>query len=322
MMLAAAIILISTSTAAVALNQANGLTIPSAIGCSGGNPSGLAPILACSCLDPGCNIGGPCPTPTTCPTGQNGTCEMTLYHVFNDNSCIPSRYSGLDPWTEASTDPETFYPSETLNFTVASRGTAIFHSIFGWYNVTGSAPSADDLHVMFDCNAATGASIMFDIRHDPAWAGGRIGFFLITPESRTSHGTCQGNNCCATLDRFRAGTGYIYYSEMKYNSDFISTNPYIHLIIYQSHITDRKFYFAWEDTYNTSSTDFTDLVTAVEGMGTADPASGNGVFSLLPFLASKKKDGGCSTGVAGGGMTGGLILAVTAAALSRRRRRH
>jgi hypothetical protein len=39
-----------------------------------------------------------------------------------------------------------------------------------------------------------------------------------------------------------------------------------HLNIYDSTISDRKFYFAWEDTFGRSNHDFTDLVTSVEGV--------------------------------------------------------
>ena len=140
------------SSPAFALTQPNGTAIPSAAGCSGGAPTGLGAIFACQCTAPGvCNIGASCPGgSTTCDNGQHGTCETTMWHAPNDNSCIPSQLSGLDPVADAQTTPETFHPTCALTFTVVSRGGARFNSVFGWYNVTAAAPAASDLHVMLD----------------------------------------------------------------------------------------------------------------------------------------------------------------------------
>jgi hypothetical protein len=254
---------------AAALEQPNGVVIPTPpISCAGGNPGGLAAIFACQCLTPGtCNIGAACPGgSTSCDDGQNGTCETTIWHNVNDDPCIPSNRSGLDPVAEAAVTPSTFRPTCPLTFVVASRGTAMFKNAFGWYNATGAAPDPSDLHVMLDCNAAAGASVVLDLRNEPDYAGGDVGFFLLTPESHSQPLSCAGGDCCPTLARLAAGEGYLYFSEPQFNPDQAGQDSFIHLITYNSHITPRKFYFAWEDIYGGSDNEFTDLVTSVEGV--------------------------------------------------------
>src|SRR5579883_1111612 len=126
---------------AAALQQPNGVTIPSPPGCNGGQPTGLLSIFACECTQANvCNIGGVCPSQNSCPNGQNSTCESTMWHSFNDNTCIPSNHSGIDPVADATLAAQTFHPTCALTFTVVSRGHAMFHNVFGWYNVTGHAP--------------------------------------------------------------------------------------------------------------------------------------------------------------------------------------
>ena len=286
---AAALALFLAAAPAAALQQPNGTTIPTPLSCDGGKPGGLSAIFACQCTTPGvCNIGAPCPGgSTSCDLGQNGTCESTIWHSPNDNSCIPTNHSGLDPLAEASTIPETFHPSCPQTFNLLSRGTAMFKDVFGWYNVTGQAPAMTDLHVMQDCNAAAGQSVVLDLAAEPAYAGGDVGFFLITPESHTQNGTCAAGNCCASVARAMNGEGYVYFSERKYNPDFAGASSYIHLLVYQSHLATEKFYFAWEDTFNSSSGNFTDFVSAVSGI----QCSGGGA------LCDTGKKGVCALGV-------------------------
>ena len=253
---------------AAGLTQPNGTAIPAAPGCASGQPTGLGAVFACQCNMPGvCNIGAPCPGgSTTCDDGKKATCETTMWHAPNDNSCIPSLLSGLDPVADAKVTPETFHPTCALTFTVVNRGGARFNSVFGWYNVTGAAPAASDLHVMLDCNAQPGSSVVLDVRNDPAYKGGDIGFFLVTPEDHNMKGSCAGGDCCATIPRFSAGVGYAYYSQRAFNPDGGGAMPYIHLLTYLSQIAQRKFYFAWEDTYQTASADFTNPVMSVSGV--------------------------------------------------------
>jgi hypothetical protein len=270
---------------ALALTQPDGKAIPTPPGCDGGKPTGLLSVFACACTTPGvCNIGAPCASETSCDDGKKGTCESRMYHVFNDNTCIPTKFDGLDPYAEAATTPETFRPTCALTFTVTSRGTAMFKDVFGWYNVTGSKPDPSDLHVMLGCGDVTGKSAVLDLSKEPAYKGGDIGFFLLTPESRTSGGTCASGNCCPNVDRFKAGEGWAFYSERKFNPD---PGGYIHLLTYNSKLSKSKFYFAWEDRYGGGDNGFTDLVTSVDGV----QCSGGGVS------CDTGKPGACKLGV-------------------------
>lgn len=256
--------LLMWSAAAQALEQPNGATIPSEMGCDSGSPTGLAAVFACQCDGPGCNIGPVCQSEGNCPPPPSGNCETTLWHSFNDNTCIPSNRSGLDPWTDGALVPERYMPTCALTFTVVSRGTAIFGDIFGWYNVTGSKPELSDLHPMLGCDAAEGESVVLDVRGDPAYLGGEIGFFIATPEGPGKQ--CAGGDCCASLARVAAGEGNVFYSERSYNPDASGANSIVHLVVFDSRISEHKFYFAWEDIFGGSNNDFTDLVTSVEGV--------------------------------------------------------
>jgi hypothetical protein len=284
---------------ASALTQPNGAAIPSSMGCNGGQPTGLLPAMACACTQSGtCNIGAPCPGgATTCDNGQHATCEATIWHAPNDNSCIPSNKSGLDPYTQAATTPETFHPTCALTFQVVTRGTAKFQDVFGWYNATsnGQVPDPGDLHPMLNCGDAAGHSVVLDLSHEPAYKGGDIGFFLLTPEQHGASGQCAGGDCCPTVARFQAGQGYVYYSQGELNPDHSGASPYIHLLVLPSQLAAHKFYFAWEDTFDTSSADFTDMVTGVDGVD----CTGGGV------QCTTGKPGICAQGVTvcGGGGT-------------------
>ncbi len=255
--------------AAAAVTQPDGTVVPTKMGCDSGQPTGLPAVFARQCTVGGPNIGAPYPgnvDPNSCDKGQHGTCEATLWHSWNDDTCIPTNQSGLSAVNDAATTPETFQPTCALTFTVASRGTAQFKDVFGWYNVTGHKPEPSDLHVMLPCTAAPGSHVVLDLRSDPAYAGGEIGFFIATPENRTTHKQCEGGDCCASIARL-ATAGYVFYSERQYNPDVGSGAPFIHLLVYDSDIVPHRFYFAWEDLYaGGGNNDFTDLVTGVDGV--------------------------------------------------------
>jgi MYXO-CTERM domain-containing protein len=253
---------------ALALQQPNGATIPSPPGCSGGTtPSGLLAIFACQCTQPGaCNIGAPCTSPSTCDDGQHGTCESTMWHAFNDNTCIPTNHSGIDPVADAAKASQTFHPTCALTFTVISRGNAMFQNVFGWYNVTGHAPAPADLHPMLGCADGPGTTATLDLTKQPGWLGGDVGFFLMTPEAHGQPGTCASGNCCPSATRVQNGEGWVYTTESGWDPDQQGSTPYIHVLAYDSHIWPKKFYFGMEDTYDGGDNDFADLVTSVEGV--------------------------------------------------------
>ena len=255
-----------------ALNQPNGTVIPTPLGCRNGQPDGLSAVFACACTTPNtCNIGAPCQSQNNCDPGNRGTCETTLFHAFSDNACVPSKSTGLDVTKEAKTTPETFRPTCPLTFTVQSRGTALFGNAFGWYNVRpGQPPDPNDLHVILKCDDKAGTVVTLDLSSQRGWKGGEIGFFLVTPEDHKNPWKCAANNCCGDVTRANNvmnPEGWIYYSQRDYNPDHVNNGAsYIHLLIYDSHVAMRKFYFAWEDIFGGSNNDFTDLVTSVQGV--------------------------------------------------------
>jgi hypothetical protein len=285
--LTVALWLMSNASFAQSLTQPNGTPIPGPMGCNGGRPTGLLPLFACTCATPGiCNIGAPCTSVTQCDTGRNAVCESTIWHQYNDNACIPSLQSGLNPTTEAAIVPETFYPRGPLTFTMLSRGETIFKDGFGWYNVTGAAPAPADLNMMVSCNATPGSQVVLDILAEPRYKGGEIGFFIVTPQSHTVAG-CANGDCCATVDRLVAGQGYAYYSERAYDADAAGSASWIHLLAYASHLAQNKRYFAWEDTYGGGTNRFTDMVVSVANVS-GSPALQFTDDPLAPGLSTVK----------------------------------
>src|SRR5262249_32665168 len=150
--------------------------------------------------------------------GNNATCETTLFHSFNDNTCIPSNLSGLDPYKDAAITPETFHPSCALTFTLLTRADAMFKDVFGWYNVTGSKPSTSELYPMLSCSDGDGTKATLDVKSDPRYKGGEIGFFMLSPENNQSK-SCAGGDCCAALNRYDEGNGHLYFSQREFNDD-------------------------------------------------------------------------------------------------------
>ena len=269
---AALAIALAPAVAVADVTQPDGTTVPSpAVGCFGGKPGGLGAVFACSCAigNTLCNIGKPCPGgSSSCDPGKNGTCEARLWHQANDDPCIPSNHDGLDPVKDAGTAPETFRPVCGLSFSVLARD-AKFKNAFGWYNASKGKPDSSDLHLLLDCNAALKKEALLQLTDHPAYKGGEIGFFLVTPESHSASGECASGDCCATVARALKGEGRIYYSEAKHNPDNSGPGSYIHLLIYESKIAQNKFFFAWEDTFGGSTDEFTDLVTSVSGIACA-----------------------------------------------------
>ncbi len=159
---------------------------------------------------------------------------------------------------DAADAPETFSPTCNLTFTLLSRGSAAFQNVFGWYNVTGQAPPNSDLHVLISCNAQPPQSFPLAIKNDPSYLGGKVGFFLITPEGKPS--------LCASVDNI----GHVYYSERGYNPDNVGVDSYIHLLIFDSKKIAKSFYFAWEDLFGGGDNNFVDLVARVDGVSCAN----------------------------------------------------
>ncbi len=164
---------------------------------------------------------------------------------------------------DAAIVPERFVPGCNLTFTLITRGNAAFRNVFGWYNVRpGVTPSRDnpprDLQVLIPCGAMANERFTLNLRTNPAYLGGEIGFFLRTPEDGSA-GTCSGD-CCASLSR----GGHSFFSERAYNEDNVGADSYIHLLTYDSRVTPRAFYFTWEDLFAGGDNNFTDFIALVD----------------------------------------------------------
>ncbi len=168
------------------------------------------------------------------------------------NTALPtlftSRGEGINALTDAAITPETFTPACALTFTVLQRN-AGNKNAFGWYNVTGAAPTNAQLHEVLTCNDAVGTAKTVDIRNDPAWAGGEIGFY-------------EATGGCATSTNH----DHLFFSQRALNPDGAGANATIHLLTYNSTVTARAFYFAWEDLLSGGDNDFDDLTTFVTGI--------------------------------------------------------
>jgi MYXO-CTERM domain-containing protein len=218
----------------------------------------------------------------TCPP-QGETCAHCNPDPDDgEPECIPvsgSRLANLfsaregtlvNAFTDGNPFPQTFVPDCQIGFEFVLRSAA-FNNVFGWYNVTGSAPPEDEDHLFTIIYSGThcadwdnrcdssgdrafngsGHVETVDIASDPRYAGGEIGFFLKTPEGCGHDNAAIGNGC-----------GHLYFSQQALNED---GGAYIHLLIYNSE-TERGFYFAWEDLFEGGDNDFGDVVTFVSNI--------------------------------------------------------
>ena len=176
------------------------------------------------------------PDGTTIPVGPS------LQDLFS------SRGEQIDALADAAILPETYVPSCALTFEVLQRN-AGYMNAFGWYNVTGARPGAADLHEVLRCTDGVGTVKTVDIKNDPAYAGGEIGFY-------------QAVGNCATS----ANNLYVFFSQPAFNPDSQAANPTIHLLTYDSTVTPHAFYFGWEDLISGGDNDFDDLTTYVTGI--------------------------------------------------------
>lgn len=307
-LLAALIVSLGPAPAlAASIVQANGDPIPTkqkiCVDAGSHQTGGLAAVFASATCTPasGSNIGAPCNTPALCEAEKQRilasgvTCETTWLHGVNDDGCAidPAKGEvlGLDPWLDVQDSYNTFRPLACpVTFAVLSKGTALFQDAFGWYNVRpNQAPSADDLHVVLGCDSKVGSSVTLDVTNDPAYGGGEIGYFLLTPEDREQHKSCAGGDCCASVERYEQGVGYAYFTQPENNPEgLLGGRPYVHFVAYDSRLRDSKFYFAWEDLFEPNGSDFTDVVVSVEGAA----CSGGGE----PCTAENGLSGACALG--------------------------
>lgn len=165
-----------------------------------------------------------------------------------------ARGEAINALQDAAAVPETFQPSCSLTFTVLQRN-AGYQNAFGWYNVTGSVPPLSDLHEFIKCSdPLNSVNPLPNIKQDPAYLGGEIGFYegVVTSGCNASTGP--------------ANYAYVFYSQKALNPDGNQANPYVHLLVYNSTVTPNAFYFGWEDLLSGGDNDFDDLTTFVTGI--------------------------------------------------------
>jgi hypothetical protein len=172
----------------------------------------------------------------------DSTPEVQLYTLFTQRS------ETINWQTDAHTAPSTFSPlcGFTATFVLNQAGS---HFGLAWYNATGSRPPASGLHQLLAAGAAVGTTInSANIRMDPAYTGGLIGFALIGGE--THYTESQWDNVCTSCT---------------------PNAPWITALMYRSTQTPNAYYVCFEDG-GTSATgwnndgDFNDDVFFVTGV--------------------------------------------------------
>src|SRR5262245_23803954 len=124
--------------------------------------------------------------------------------------------------TDAGTQPATFSPlcGFTAKYVLNQAGS---HFGLAWYNATNVAPTPADLHQIMPPNSPLGTLILSaDIKNDPNYKGGAIGFALIG--------------------------GQTHFSEQQWDPQCIFCNPpgpWIAALIYASKTTPNAFYLAF-----------------------------------------------------------------------------
>lgn len=183
------------------------------------------------------------------PNGKVIPVGPSLQNLFN------SRMEGINALSEAAITPERFIPACQVNFEVLQRN-AGYKNSFGWYNVGKDKPTLADLHEILKCSDTVGTKKSVSITADPAYLGGEVGFFQAVGG--------VGPNCADVKNP--ATVQYVFFSEPKHNPDAQNLNPFIHLLIYDSKVNPRTYYFGWEDLIQGGDDDFDDLTTIVSGI--------------------------------------------------------
>lgn len=126
--------------------------------------------------------------------------------------------------TDAASTPNSFSPlcGFTAKFVLKQSGSSLG---LAWYNETGTTPQPADLHTIVPAGSPVGTVITgADIKADPAYAGGLVGFALVGAQTHYSNPAwnpvCTG---CAT------------------------PAPWVTTVIYPSKLVPNAFYIGFED---------------------------------------------------------------------------
>jgi hypothetical protein len=168
--------------------------------------------------------------------------EVQLYTLFQ------SRGEAIDWQADAHTTPNTFSPlcGFTATYVLNQAGS---HFGLAWYNDTGAAPQAADLHQLIAPSSPVGTTASgATIKADPAYAGGQVGFALVGGET--------------------------HYSNASYDTTCLTCSPsapWITALVYASTSTPQAYYLCFEDGQTTAvgwsnDGDFNDDVYFVTGI--------------------------------------------------------
>lgn len=147
--------------------------------------------------------------------------EVQLYTMFQDLG------EPIDYQIDGNTTPSTFSPLCDFKAKFVLNQTASSLSV-GWYNADPNAaqpPSDAEIYVIVPAGSPVGTEISSaDIKNDPNYKGGLIGFALVGWQT--------------------------HYSEQKWNPVCTACNPpgpWVTAVIYASKLTPNAYYLAFED---------------------------------------------------------------------------
>jgi hypothetical protein len=245
----------------------------------------------------------PLPQPVPSAETQLVTARGFMASALTLSGLFAFRNDAVDPMNDAVADPGTFRPlcPGTVNAEFVLHGGGC-NLALAWYNATGTAPAANQLHALVPNNVAmemqcqmdfcplAGSSMLpntswmtrsygVNVCNDASYAGGAIGFALIGDAA---------TRCSQTK-----------YSERAANVACTACTPaatWVTALVYPSRSRANSYYLAFED-----------LPMAAEGW--RDGAS-DGDFNDFVYQLSGVCHGNCGAGGAGGmagmgGMTTG-----------------
>jgi MYXO-CTERM domain-containing protein len=210
-------------------------------------PFAFAALALALCGTAGAAVTEPngLPVPATV---NNGETSLQQY--------LTSVNENIDAVADASITPATFMPLCNFEATLVLSQSGATQVGLAWYNVPASATATPTPFMIGTPPLVLGQTIASsDIRNDPSYAGGLVGFALMKD----------------------LGSGYVpvYYSEDTRNvyCSGCSMPDYWKLMLsYASTVTSNQYYMAWEDWEGASSTswpddgDFNDKVFAITGV--------------------------------------------------------
>jgi hypothetical protein len=181
---------------------------------------GLGPLLAAVTASSSASALVTQPNGSIMPVDSaNG--EIQLYSLFD------SLGEPIDYQQDGGTTPATFSPLCDFTATLVLSETSSVLAV-GWYNVDPNAvapPPDAQIHVIVAAGSPVGTIVTAaDIKNDPAYAGGQIGFALVGWQT--------------------------HFTEQKWNPVCSGCNPpgpWVTAVIYTSKNTPNAYYIAFED---------------------------------------------------------------------------